>query len=104
MAIVEGRYGKYLKCTGAPECDGKKPIEKKLGVSCPQCKTGDMIEKRSKRGKTFYACNRYPDCAFALWSKPTGDPCPTCGSLLILAAKGKIRCSKKECDYVTEQE
>jgi DNA topoisomerase-1 len=104
MAIVEGRYGKYLKCTGAPECDGKKPIEKKLGVSCPQCKTGDMIEKRSKRGKTFYACNRYPDCAFALWSKPTGDPCPTCGSLLVLAAKGKIRCSKKECDYVTEQE
>jgi DNA topoisomerase-1 len=99
MAIVSGRYGQYLKCTGAPDCDGTKPLEKKTGVGCPKCGKGDIIEKRSKRGRTFFACNRYPECDFALWNRPTGEKCPQCGSLLVLGAKGAVRCSNKECDY-----
>lgn len=97
MQIVEGRFGKYLKCSNAPTCPGKKPLEKKTGVTCPKCGEGDIIEKRSRRGKTFYSCNRYPKCDFALWSKPTGEKCPRCESLMVYGAKDTTRCSNKEC-------
>jgi DNA topoisomerase-1 len=62
-----------------------------------------LVEKRSKRRKIFYGCNRYPDCDFALWEKPNGESCPKCKHLLVFAAKGMIKCSNKECDYKKEQ-
>lgn len=102
MEVREGRFGKYLRCTGFPECTGKKPLHKGTGVTCPKCGEGEIVEKRSKRGKTFYACNRYPKCDQAYWQKPTGEKCPKCASLLTFAAKGEIRCSNKECDYKKE--
>ncbi len=102
MEVREGRYGKYLRCTGFPECTGKKPLHKGTGVTCPKCGEGEIVEKRSKRGKTFYACNRYPKCDQAYWQKPTGEKCPKCGQLLVLAAKGKTKCSNKECDFEKE--
>ncbi|TAK04964.1 type I DNA topoisomerase [Patescibacteria group bacterium] len=104
MEIREGRFGKYLRCTGYPECEGKKPLHKGTGVTCPKCGEGEIVEKRSKRGKIFYACNRYPKCDQAYWQKPTGEKCPKCGSLLTFAAKGEIRCSNKECGYVKPSE
>ena len=101
MTIKRGRFGPFLGCTKYPDCKGIKRIEKKTGVTCPECGTGAIVEKRSKRGRTFYACNRYPECEFALWQKPTGEKCPTCKSLLVFAAKGVVKCSSKTCSYET---
>lgn len=99
MAIKRGRFGPFLGCTGYPDCKNIKHVERKTGVKCPTCKEGEIVEKRSKRGRNFYSCNRYPACTFALWSRPTGEKCPTCGSLLVMGAKETIKCSKKECSY-----
>jgi len=99
-----GRFGAFLGCSGYPDCKNIVNIEKKTGVKCPKCDEGDIIEKRSRYGKTFYACNKYPKCENAYWSKPTGETCPTCKSLLLYGAKGTIRCSNKECTYKTQQE
>ena len=97
MVIKNGRFGKFMACSGYPECKNIKNIEKKSGVKCPQCGEGDIIERRSRRGKTFYSCNRYPDCKFALWDKPTGEKCEKCGSLIVQTYRGVVKCSNKEC-------
>ncbi|MDD5341726.1 MAG: type I DNA topoisomerase [Patescibacteria group bacterium] len=94
-----GRFGPFFGCTGYPDCKFIKNIEKSTGVKCSQCGEGDLIEKRSFKGRTFYSCNQYPKCRFALWSKPTGEKCPDCGSLLVYAKKGTIACSSKECKF-----
>ena len=77
-------------------------IDKKLNIKCPKCGEGDVVEKRSKRGKPFYGCNKYPNCDFALWEKPNGEFCPECKSLLVYAAKGATKCSNKECGFKKE--
>ncbi|EKD49232.1 MAG: hypothetical protein ACD_63C00213G0002 [uncultured bacterium] len=103
MKVKRGRYGEFLGCSNYPKCKGIKPIEKKTGAGCPKCGNGDIIEKRSKKGRTFYACNKFPECEFALWQKPNGEVCPKCKSLLVFAAGKKIKCSNKECDFVKGQ-
>ena len=99
MIVKNGRYGKFIACSGYPDCKNIVNIEDKTGVKCPQCNEGDIVAKRSRKGKVFFACNKYPDCKFALWSKPTGDKCPDCDSLLVYGAKDTARCSNKECKY-----
>jgi len=106
LVIRFGRFGKFYACSGFPECKHTDSLEKKqtdLGIKCPKCIEGDLIEKRTKRKKIFYACNRYPDCDFALWDKPTGDKCENCDSLLVEKFSKKsetprIKCSNKECE------
>jgi DNA topoisomerase-1 len=102
MQIKHGRFGPFLGCSNYPDCKNIKPIEKKMNIKCPTCKTGDIVEKRSKRGKMFYGCNRYPDCDFALWNKPNGEVCPECSSLLTFGAKHTLKCSSKECAFTKE--
>jgi len=102
MAMKHGKFGVFLGCTGYPDCKNIKRIEKGTGVPCPECKQGEIVEKRSKRGRNFYSCNHYPDCTFALWLKPTGEKCPTCGHLLVLGAKNTVKCSAKECGFQKE--
>lgn len=99
MQIKHGRFGKFLGCSRYPDCKGIKRIEKTTGVKCPSCDKGEIVEKRSKRGKIFFACNQYPSCQFALWQKPTGEKCPLCKSLLTFAAKNKVICGNKDCKY-----
>lgn len=99
MVVKRGRFGAFLGCSNYPECKGIKKIEKKTGITCPKCGKGEIVERKSKRGRMFYGCNSYPECDFALWSKPTGEKCPTCRSLMVFAAKGKERCSSKECKF-----
>lgn len=99
MVKKRGRFGEFLGCSGYPDCKNIVNIEKKTGVSCPKCGKGDIIEKRSRYGKQFYACNQYPECKNAYWSKPTGEKCPECQSLLLYGAKNTVRCSSKECKY-----
>ncbi len=97
MVIKVGRFGKFMACTGYPECKTTKNIDTVTGVKCPKCNEGDLVERRSKRGKVFYGCNHYPKCVFALWDKPTGEKCETCGSLMTQTYKGEVKCSNKEC-------
>lgn len=104
MVLKRGRFGTFLGCSKYPECKNIKKIEKKTGVKCPKCGEGEIVERRSKRGRNFYGCNTYPKCDFALWNKPNGEVCPKCASLLVFAGKGTIKCSNKECDYSANQE
>lgn len=99
MVVKRGKFGAFLGCSKYPECKNIKRIESKTGITCPKCQKGEIVERKSKKGRVFYGCNAYPDCDFALWNKPTGDKCPKCQSLLVFAAKGIKKCSNKECGY-----
>jgi len=104
MLNKTGRFGRFLACSGYPECKHTEPIP--LGVPCPESGCGgDLTEKRSKKGKTFYACTNYPDCKFALWDRPVARACPQCKSPILIEKynrnKGmKTLCPNKECAYV----
>ena len=100
MAIKEGRFGRFLACTGYPECKNTKPIVKKIGVKCPECGR-DLLEKKSRKGRIFYGCSGYPECSVSFWDEPVDKKCPECGSLLLIK-KGrskKLKCSNPECKY-----
>lgn len=101
MAVKEGRFGRFLACTGYPDCKNTKPIVKSTGVKCPKCGS-DIIEKRGRKsGKIFYGCSAYPKCDVSYWDRPTGEMCPDCGSMLV-KTKGKngtVKCSNPECKY-----
>jgi len=99
MMIRHGRFGEFISCSNYPECKTTKPLLKKVGVKCPSCKEGDMVEKKTRGGKMFYACSRYPDCKFAMWARPTGEICPDCGALVVFAKADMVRCSNKECHF-----
>ena len=99
MIIKTGRFGKFLACSGFPDCKSTKTINdetKKTGVKCPQCNQAELVMKKTKRGKIFYGCPNWPDCNFALWDKPTGNFCPKCNSLMV-EKNGKEKCSNKNC-------
>lgn len=100
MVIKLGKYGKFYACSNFPECRNTKPIVKEIGVTCPTCGKGQIIERKSKKNRIFYGCNRYPDCDFISWDKPVGRNCPKCQHYLIeKKVKGgkQVRCSN--CDY-----
>jgi len=96
MVIKWGRRGKFLSCSGFPQCKNAKPIQVTVGVSCPRC-GGELVERRSKKGRLFYGCSRFPKCNFASWDKPLPQPCPQCQGLLTLSKKGLAKCT--QCDY-----
>jgi len=96
LAIKMGRYGKFLACTGYPGCKYTKSFQVKLGVKCPQC-GGELVEKRSKKKRTFYGCSNYPDCRFAINVRPLPQPCPKCGGLLTIYRRNWAKCTK--CEY-----
>ncbi len=102
MVIKFGRFGKFLACSGFPDCKTTKPLSQKIGISCPLCHTGDIIERKTHKRKLFYGCSNYPNCTFASWLKPNGKKCPVCTMPLVLNAKNKIKCSNKECKYEEE--
>ncbi|MEA5114299.1 MAG: type I DNA topoisomerase [Geobacteraceae bacterium] len=109
MLIKEGRYGKYLACSSYPECKNIQPLVKPrgTGITCPECGKGELIEKKSRYGKMFYSCNRYPDCKFALWDPPVAQACPSCGFPLLVQKVYKrqgafLKCPK--CDYKDNSE
>ncbi len=100
-----GRFGKFLACSGFPDCRNTKPIVKDIGVICSKCHTGHIIERRSKKGRVFYGCNTYPECDFVSWDKPSTKPCPSCSSLMIEKRTrngGELRCT--QCDHKEEIE
>ena len=110
MALRRSRYGAFYGCTGYPECKNirktgpprAEPMD--TGVGCPQCGEGTLLEKRSRRGKIFYSCSRYPKCDYALWNRPVARPCPRCGASFLVEKTTKkagtqLLCNDKECGY-----
>jgi DNA topoisomerase-1 len=110
MVVKRGRYGEFLACSGYPECTHTESINSAgpgipTGIACPRegC-TGELVEKKSKRGTVFYGCNRFPDCTFALWDKPVDQPCPQCGAKILAEKTTKkkgayLYCVTEGCDY-----
>jgi DNA topoisomerase-1 len=83
MVIKLGRFGKFYACSNFPDCRNTKPIIKEIGVVCPVCHEGQVVERKSKKNRLFYGCSRYPDCDFTSWDKPVGRICPKCGQYLV---------------------
>lgn len=104
LVVKRGRFGAFLGCSGYPDCKHITPIVKDTGVACSACEKGKIIEKKSRYGKTFYACDQYPACKNAYWSKPNGEKCPQCSAMLVYGAKNTIRCSAKGCGFKKENE
>ena len=107
MQVRFSRYGKFLGCSGYPECTNirkpGKPV-KSVGVQCSECHEGEMLQKWSRRGKVFYSCSRYPKCKFALWDRPVPEPCPRCQAPFVVEKTTKQagtvrRCIREGCDY-----
>jgi DNA topoisomerase I len=106
MLLRWGKFGRFLGCSGYPECKNIQPLEKPvdLGIKCPECKEGNIKERKSRWGKVFYGCDKYPECKFATWDKPMPTPCPNCDSPILVEKVTKRaghvhRCYKKECGY-----
>ncbi|SHJ96320.1 type I DNA topoisomerase [Paramaledivibacter caminithermalis] len=105
MVIKHGRFGKFLACSNYPECDFTKSIINKTGIKCPKC-NGDIVVRKTKKGRYFYGCNNYPKCNFMTWNQPIDRKCPKCNSILVTYNTKKkkiIKCSSKDCKFKEEQ-
>ena len=109
LLIRHGRYGEFIGCSNYPKCKHIENIEKVVGepVECPQCHQGKIVQRKSRRGKIFYSCNKYPDCNYALWNPPINEKCPNCNwpilTLKTTKSKGEQKvCPQKECGYTEE--
>jgi DNA topoisomerase-1 len=106
MVIKHGRFGKFIACSGYPECKTTKPVT--LGIACPECEKGQMVERRSRKGRTFFGCSAYPDCKFVLWQRPVVEPCPKCAAPFLTerVTRGRRvqRCWRESCDFSREAE
>ena len=106
LHVKSGAYGKFIGCSAYPKCKFLEPLEKPkdTGVTCPECKKGSLIERKSRYGKLFYSCNTYPDCKYAVWTPPVAEPCPKCAWPVLTIKTTKRRgtekvCPQKECGY-----
>ena len=106
LVIKRGRYGRFIGCSNYPSCRHMEPLEKPsdTGVTCPECRQGTLLKRKSRYGKIFYSCARYPDCKYAVWNPPLAEPCPQCGHPILTVKTTKRRgtekvCPQKECGY-----
>lgn len=103
MVFKMGRYGKFMACSNFPDCRNTKAIVKEIGVKCPKCEEGNIIERKSKKRRIFYGCDRFPECDFLSWDKPLARKCPKCENMLVekkLKKGVQVQCT--ECDYKEE--
>jgi len=105
MVFKMGRFGKFMACSNFPDCRNTKPIVKEIGVKCPNCEEGTIVERKSKKRRIFYGCNQYPECEFLSWDKPIARNCPKCSKMLVeKKLKKGIQVQCMECDYKEEQQ
>jgi DNA topoisomerase-1 len=102
LVYRQGRFGRFIGCSNYPHCRYTEQILVKVGVTCPNC-GGDLIEKRTKRGRVFYGCSNYPQCDWTNWKKPIPRPCPNCGGVLVIDNKESARCTVCERSYPLEE-
>lgn len=106
LVVKVGRYGKFIGCSNYPNCKHMEPLEKPkdTGVQCPQCSKGNILQRKSRRGKLFYSCERYPDCKYAIWNYPIAENCPNCQwpimSIKVTKSRGAEKiCPQKNCSF-----
>jgi DNA topoisomerase-1 len=111
LIIRHGRYGKFIGCSSYPDCKHIEPLEKPedTGVTCPECKKGNMLKRKSRNGKIFYSCEHYPECKYAVWNLPLDEPCPKCDWPMLTQKVTKRRgtekvCPQKDCDFAEQVE
>jgi DNA topoisomerase-1 len=111
LVIRHGKYGKFIGCSGYPDCRYIEPLEKpeNTGVVCPECKKGNMLKRKSRRGKIFYSCEHYPTCKYAVWNEPINEACPECGFPMLTKKVTKRRgaekvCPQQDCNYVASMD
>ena len=97
LVIRQSKYGKFYACSGFPKCKYKKDMPQTLGIQCPKCQEGEIVERKTRKRKIFYGCSNWPKCDFALWDRPTGQLCEKCGGLLVKTKWGKIKCTNEKC-------
>ena len=93
MVVRRGRYGPFLACSNYPTCKGSRRLLSKIGVTCPDC-GGEVVSRRTRKGRIFYGCSNYPQCRFTSWSRPLAERCPSCEGPLVAQAGGKAKCLK----------
>ncbi|MFA9558096.1 type I DNA topoisomerase [Evansella sp. AB-rgal1] len=104
MVYKMGRFGKFMACSNFPDCRNTKAIVKEVGVKCPQCHEGNVVERKSKKRRIFYGCDRYPECEFISWDKPIARKCPKCDHMLVeKKTKKGVNVQCVHCDYKEEQ-
>jgi len=106
MVYKQGRFGKFLACPGFPQCRNTKAIVESTGIGCPKC-SGELIVRKTKKGRKFYGCNRYPECDFVSWDEPVKEKCPECDSLMVkkFTKKGiEYKCINEACGYMKKEE
>ncbi|WP_226566422.1 type I DNA topoisomerase [Bacillus stratosphericus] len=105
MVYKMGRYGKFMACSNFPDCRNTKPIVKDIGVKCPTCHEGNIVERKSKKRRIFYGCDRFPECEFVSWDKPIERKCPKCENMLVeKKLKKGVQVQCVNCDYKEEQQ
>lgn len=102
LVIRYGRYGKFISCSGFPQCRYTEPWLEKIGVRCPKCQ-GELVERKTRRNRVFYGCANYPQCDFTSWKKPIPASCPECGGLLVIADKNNAQCLSCEERFPLEE-
>jgi DNA topoisomerase-1 len=101
LVVRWGRFGKFISCSNFPECRHTEPWLEKIGVTCPE-DAGELVERRTRRGRLFYGCENYPECEFSSWKRPVVTPCPNCGGLLVMANKNHVQCLACENQFALE--
>jgi len=92
LIIRWGRYGKFISCSNFPDCRYTEPYLEKIGMTCPECGEGEVVRRKTRKGRTFYGCSRYPECEFTSWKQPVPTPCPNCGGTLVITNKRHVTC------------
>lgn len=101
LLVRVSKYGRFLACSNYPKCKFTQDLENSTGILCPKCQEGEILKKKSKKGKLFWSCSNYPKCDFVLWAEPTGEKCPKCNSLLVKMGN-KVKCSNEKCNFDRE--
>lgn len=103
LIIRWGRYGKFISCSNFPDCRYTEPYLEKIGVVCPTCGEGEVVRRKTRKGRTFYGCSRYPDCDFTSWKQPVAEKCPSCGGVLVIANKRQLKCLDCEETFLQDE-
>ncbi len=107
LIYKQGRFGRFIACSGYPECRNTRAIKQTIGMNCPKCVEGEVVSKRSRKGRSFYGCSRYPKCDFVTWGKPVNKPCPKCSAKFLTEKFSKrdglsLICVTEDCGYKEE--
>jgi len=103
LIIRWGRFGKFISCSNFPDCRYTEPYLEKIGVTCPTCGEGEVVRRKTRKGRTFYGCSRYPDCDFTSWKQPVSEHCPNCGGTLVISNKRHLKCLECEETFLQDE-